>query len=72
MRKTFEIVWTSFKQALSELKGNKLRTFLSLFGVTIGIFCIIGVLSAVQSLEKNIQDDIKSLGCHLREWWNGR
>jgi len=82
MRKTFEIVWTSFKQALSELKGNKLRTFLSLFGVTIGIFCIIGVLSAVQSLEKNIQDDIKSLGTNTiyidkwdysggpnSEWW---
>jgi ABC-type antimicrobial peptide transport system permease subunit len=27
---------------------NKLRTFLSLFGVTIGIFCIIGVLATVQ------------------------
>jgi putative ABC transport system permease protein len=39
-----------------------MRTFLSLFGVTIGIFCIIGVLSTVSSLEKNIQDGIKSLG----------
>lgn len=82
MRKTIEIIWTSFKQALSELRGNKLRTFLSLFGVTIGIFCIIGVLSAVSSLEKNIQDDIKSLGSNTiyidkwdysggpnSEWW---
>jgi putative ABC transport system permease protein len=33
-----------------------------LFGVTIGIFCIIGVLSTVSSLEKNIQDGVKSLG----------
>ena len=48
--------------ALSEFKSNKLRTFLSLFGVTIGIFCIIGVLSTVGSLEQAIQKDIKSLG----------
>ncbi|MFZ9241311.1 MAG: ABC transporter permease, partial [Chitinophagaceae bacterium] len=62
MRKTLEIVWTTLKLAVQELAKNKLRTFLSLFGVTIGIFCIIGVLSTVNSLEKNIQDGIKSLG----------
>jgi len=62
MRKTFEILNTTLKLALQELRKNKMRTFLSLFGVTIGIFCIIGVLSTVSSLEKNIQDGIKSLG----------
>lgn len=41
---------------------NKLRTFLSLFGITIGIFCIIGVLATVDSLERKVQTDIKSLG----------
>ncbi len=48
--------------ALQELWKNKLRTFLSLFGITIGIFCIIGVLATVNSLEQNIQNEIKSLG----------
>jgi len=48
--------------ALQEFRSNKLRTFLSLFGVTIGIFCIISVLSTVNSLEQAIQRDIKSLG----------
>jgi ABC-type antimicrobial peptide transport system, permease component len=62
MRRTFEIISTSFKLALLELWKNKLRTFLSLFGVTIGIFCIIGVLATVNSLEQNIQNQIKSLG----------
>lgn len=47
---------------LQEFRSNKLRTFLSLFGVTIGIFCIISVLSTVGSLEQAIQKDIKSLG----------
>jgi len=62
MRRTIEIVFNSFKMAMQELWKNKLRTFLSLFGVTIGIFCIIGVLATVNSLEHNIQNEIKSLG----------
>lgn len=61
--------------ALQELWKNKLRTFLSLFGVTIGIFCIIGVLATVNSLENNIQREIKALGnntIYLDKWeWSG-
>lgn len=62
MRKTLEILGTGLKMALGEFRSNKLRTFLSLFGITIGIFCIIGVLATVSSLEKNVQKDIKALG----------
>jgi hypothetical protein len=51
MQKTLQILIASLKLAFQELYKNKLRTFLSLFGVTIGIFCIIGVLSTVSSLE---------------------
>ena len=60
--KFVSIIFSSFKMALEEFRSNKLRTFLSLFGVTIGIFCIISVLSTVNSLEQAIQNDIKSLG----------
>jgi putative ABC transport system permease protein len=62
MFRFLEIIWSSLKMALQEFRSNKLRTFLSLFGVTIGIFCIISVLSTVGSLEQAIQKDIKSLG----------
>jgi len=62
IRRSIEIVASSFKMALQELWKNKLRTFLSLFGITIGIFCIIGVLATVNSLERNIQNEVKSLG----------
>ncbi len=48
--------------AMRELRVNKFRTFLSLFGITIGIFCIIGVMSSVSSLDKNIQKDLKTIG----------
>jgi putative ABC transport system permease protein len=48
--------------ALGELKANKLRTFLSLFGITIGIFCIIGVLATIDSLQSKIKSDLSSFG----------
>ena len=44
------------------MKANKLRTFLSLLGVTIGIFCIIGVQSAVNSLQDNVMGSLEKLG----------
>lgn len=47
---------------MQELKVNKLRTALSLTGIAFGIFCIIGVLATVGSLERNIQNEVKSLG----------
>lgn len=62
MRRTFQIIGSGFRMAMQELLKNKLRTFLSLFGITIGIFCIIGVLATVNSLEHNIQNELKSLG----------
>ena len=62
MRRFFEILATSFRMAIEEFRSNKLRTFLSLFGITIGIFCIIGVLTTVDSLERNLQTEIHSLG----------
>jgi putative ABC transport system permease protein len=60
--KLLSILWNSFLMALQELRVNKLRTFLSLFGITIGIFCIIGVLSTIDSLKIKIQGEINSLG----------
>jgi putative ABC transport system permease protein len=62
MFRYLEIIWTSFKMALQEFRSNKLRTFLSLLGITFGIFCIISVLSTISSMEAAIQNDIKSLG----------
>lgn len=62
MIKVAGILWNSFMMALQELKVNKLRTFLSLFGITIGIFCIIGVLATVGSMEAQIQREISDIG----------
>lgn len=51
----------SFAFAMNALRNNKLRTMLSLLGVTIGIFSIIAVLAAVDSLDRKIKSDLGSL-----------
>ena len=51
----------SLQFALNALRNNKLRTLLSLLGVTIGIFSIIAVLAAVDSMDKKIKDDLSDM-----------
>ena len=57
----FRVLKESLLFAVNALTNNKLRTFLSLLGVTIGIFSIIAILAAVDSLEKEIKGSLSSL-----------
>ncbi|NIG54637.1 ABC transporter permease [Chitinophaga sp. Cy-1792] len=72
---TLKILWNSLKMALLELRVNKLRTFLSLLGITIGIFCIISVFTLTSSLERNVRADLADLGedvIYVQKWpWGG-
>lgn len=74
MFRYWEIIWTSFKMALQEFRSNKMRTFLSLLGITFGIFCIISVLSTISSMQLAVNNDIKSLGnktIYIDKWQYG-
>ncbi len=71
---TVKIIYESIIQALQSLRGNKMRTFLSLLGIVIGIFCIIAVKSAVDSLQDNIVSGFNELGSDVlyveKQPWN--
>ena len=61
----------SFLFAFEALRVNKLRTFLSLLGITIGIFAIISVFTVTDALEKKIRSDVESLGdnvIYVQKW----
>ncbi len=62
VRQILRILAEGAAQAWQQLVANRLRSFLSLLGITIGIFCIIGVKSAVNSLEDNIRRSLSKLG----------
>ena len=83
MRLIIRLIKESIIFAFNALIANPIRTFLSLLGVTIGIFTIIAVLSVVDSLEKSVKSSFDFLGTNnLRvekwpwdfdnpgyEWW---
>ncbi|MCZ4408610.1 ABC transporter permease [Cryomorphaceae bacterium 1068] len=48
--------------AVSSLVVNRLRTTLSLLGITIGIFAIISVFTLVDSMERSVRSSFETLG----------
>lgn len=48
--------------AIQALKVNKLRTLLSLLGITIGIFLIVSVFTLVDALERSVKSSFENLG----------
>ncbi len=67
----FRLILDSIKFSFSSLINNKLRTFLSLLGITIGIFSIISVMATIDSLERGIKNNIGQLGSntvYIQKW----
>src|SRR5690606_24724125 len=57
-----KVITESALQAIQSLRSNKLRSFLSLLGISIGILCIIGVQASVDSLQDNVIGSFDKLG----------
>ena len=66
-----KIFGESIRFAWHALVTNKLRTLLSLLGISIGIFAIISVFTAVDALERNVSNSVSSLGenvIYVQKW----
>ncbi len=55
----------SYLFAVRAIAVNKVRTLLSLLGITIGIFSVISVLTVFDSIESNLRKSIESLGSNV-------
>lgn len=66
-----KLILESFRFAWNALRMNAFRTTLSLLGVTVGIFAIIGVFTVVDSLEKSVKSSLNFLGTgtiYVNKW----
>src|ERR1700675_3055238 len=52
----------SLISALSSIRGNKLRASLTLLGIVIGVFSIIGVMTLLDALEAGLDGGLSQLG----------
>src|SRR4030042_4280033 len=69
--KSIKLLLESLFFAFSSVVVNKLRTILSLLGITIGIFAIITVFTVIDSLEINIRESLSSFGeniIYVEKW----
>jgi putative ABC transport system permease protein len=67
----FRLIGESFRFAWDALRQNKLRTALSLLGITIGIFIIIAVFTGVDTMRNKIQSSVDKLGSNtlfVQKW----
>lgn len=65
------LIRESYLFAFQEIIVNKVRTILSLLGITIGIFCVISVFTVFDSMETAIRKSIASLGSnvlYIQKW----
>jgi putative ABC transport system permease protein len=62
IRDFLNIIREAFNFAVFSLLAQKLRTGLSLVGVVLGIFSIVFVLSLIDSLKSNIENDMAQIG----------
>ena len=60
-----KLVGESVVFAFSQLKVDKFRTFLSLLGVSIGIFSIVAVMTVVDSIKNVINEGFEAFGSDL-------
>ncbi|WP_129713867.1 ABC transporter permease [Pedobacter sp. SYP-B3415] len=71
----FRLIGESLRFAFDAIRQNKLRTILSLLGITIGIFTIIAVFTAVDTLRNKLQESVDKLGSKtifIQKWpWGG-
>src|SRR6476620_9539948 len=53
------------KMALASLGANKLRAALTMTGITIGVFSVISVMTAIGALQSSIESGISFLGSNI-------
>lgn len=59
------LFWTIIKVALKSLQANKLRTFLAMLGIIIGVGAVISMLALGAGAQKQVLERIASMGTNL-------
>jgi putative ABC transport system permease protein len=59
---SFSLLYESFKLALMSLRSNKLRTFLTLLGIIVGVSAVIAVVTIISGLDQTVSNAFSSQG----------
>jgi putative ABC transport system permease protein len=56
------MLWETIKVALSALRANKMRSFLTMLGIIIGVGAVITVVAMGEGAQRAVQEEIESMG----------
>jgi putative ABC transport system permease protein len=62
MRFRLQIFREVFRMAIDSLRSHKLRSFLTMLGIVIGVMTVIGMVSIIQGLNKSFLSELQSAG----------
>lgn len=72
-------LWMNFKMAISSVWASKIRSFLTMLGIIIGVAAVIVLVSMVSASTKSMKEELESMGTNLvtvniqnRGWGSGR
>ncbi len=65
MKKLLNTLYQSLKMALKSIAGNKMRAFLTMLGIIIGVFSLVVLVSLVNGATSTVTDTISSLGTDM-------
>lgn len=57
--------YQSIRMAVRELAANKLRTALTTLGIVIGVSAVVSVVTVMQSVSRQIMDDVSTMGQNI-------
>ena len=60
-----QIILEDLRSAIQSILSNKVRSFLTMLGVIIGVFSVVTLISLVQGLDKQIRDQFSNIGSEL-------
>ncbi|MGZ5479277.1 MAG: ABC transporter permease [Candidatus Aminicenantales bacterium] len=62
MKFRLQIFREIFRMAIDSLRSHKLRSFLTILGIVIGVMTVIGMVSIIQGLNKSFLSELQSAG----------
>ncbi|HSG81329.1 MAG TPA: ABC transporter permease [Gemmatimonadota bacterium] len=71
------MIWETIKVALTALRANKMRSFLTMLGIIIGVGAVITVVAMGEGAQRAVQEQIQQLGTNQltvesgHRWWRG-
>ena len=62
VRSIKNVIKESFRMTIDAIRQNKLRSMLTLLGISIGVFSVIGVMTAIRTLEFSVESGLNVFG----------